>query len=197
MANEPMYDKQFELEDGRVVYVRVFAETILSLYESYFKALRRARSLPTDTTSLPGRDPIREFYVNQYRSRNEKPDEAEILELVRDFYNNELREVQNFAFLLSFFDVRENNEVFTEEPEPYAAEEPVSAFLDPEPTLPIDLNNKVERRLKQILDTVAENQEILAYIQEITQTIAIRAEAMAAEAQFRKAKAPKRAAKRA
>lgn len=192
-----LYEKSFEIDEGKTVTLRVNIETILPLAQKYMTALRRARNLPQDPSIVASRDPIRQFYINSYQERGERIDENYIMDLVRDFYTNELRGIQNLAYIMAFFDVPENNSAFMEDPEPYEEQvDSISSFLDPDPVITPDINNKVERRLKQILDSIADHPDIFQYIQEIIETIAVKAEAMAAQEQFRGAKTSRKSAKR-
>lgn len=171
-----LVDETYDLEDGSKLRIYVDIGDILSNINDYKDALRDARSIPYDLENPSPSDPVIRWLVEAYEGNIS---DEEVLRRMRSHYEKKLEEVHHNATLLAL--VAHEDNVFVNEPAPYPASDKKSLpgiRAIPEP--PINLNEPVERRLKQALDILMRNPVVMGEVRSIISALVVRLNKIAA-----------------
>lgn len=137
-----LLDQKFETELGEIV-IHVFADELMGDISRYQDMLRTARGIPFDLSTVSSADPLALL-----ASQNmDWATPEEIVEATRQHYEKLVNDARNHAILLA---LTKKTPKYTFVPEPWV-EEPIGEdweFSLPTPVL--NLNNPLERRLRQI-----------------------------------------------
>lgn len=174
-----LVDNTYTLDDGSVMHAYVVYPDFKPQADRFLNALLYARGIPNSGERLSPKDPILTFYTEQNKpglqSKKLKP--TDILQLATSFYKNETTRANSEAVLLAMFDNPETN--IQGEVLPYPEEKAASKWLDPDPALPRDLNNRVEAALRQIYQKLASNGTMMAEVVDAAEMIAVKLNLMA------------------
>lgn len=179
MASETIfYDKTFEIDyRGEKVSLRLLVD-FARLYqdiENYTNKFMMIRDVPFDTVNIAPSDPLLLYAAAQFKWIT---DNNEIVRLVRSHYEMRANKAREGAAVLA---ITRSNPAFGFDPTPYPEEEKDEWDNSELPVPPINLNNPVERRLKQVYDLISSDVTVFSEFQNAMQTIFIEASRRAQE----------------
>lgn len=171
-----LIDKVIETSKGEL-RILIDYEFFLTDLEKYSDRLRIARAIPFDLDNISPSDPA---IMAASKIMDWTDDTVAIVESVKRHYAGLDAQARKDAMVLA---ATRKNSIFEFEPKPY---DPVRVQEEEwEVSLPVserNLNDPIERRLKQIFDLLSESQDTFRSFYQMMQTVFIQAERKARQA---------------